>query len=141
MFSLGRRLFSTTRISISFLISAALLLTSLPLFSVRIQAQTGSNVLATMPSPEVAFLVGPQLVSGTSSLSGASWFDQNATSRGLTLCSEFPDVAHTPGNVLISGTVSVTNGSKIGTGVGTHFLTEARTYAIISNGSAGRLVK
>jgi hypothetical protein len=141
MFSLSRRLFSSNRIGISLFLTAAILLAPLPFVSVRVQAQTGSNTLAPMPSPEVAFLVGPQVKSGTSSLPAAGWFDQNASSRGLTLCSEFPDVAHTPGNVLVSGTVSVTNGSKTVTGVGTRFLTETRDYAIISNGSAGRLVK
>ena len=141
MFSLSRRLLSPNRIWISLILAAAILISPLPFVSFRVQAQAGSNTPATMPSPEVAFLVGPQLVSGTSNVSGASWFDQNATSRGLTLCSEFPDVAHTPGNVLITGTVSVTNGSKTVTGVGTKFLTQAKDYAIISNGAAGRLVK
>jgi hypothetical protein len=93
------------------------------------------------PSPEVEFIIGPQVKSGTSTASGAAWFDQNAIDRGLSLCSEFPDVAHTPGNVLISGTVSVTNGSKTVKGVGTHFLTEVKDYAIISNGPKGRIIK
>src|SRR4029078_1914156 len=141
MFSLSRRLLCPNRIWISLILAAAIFVSPLPLVSFRVQAQTGSNTPASMPSPEVAFLVGPQVVSGTSNATGAGWFDQNAISRGLTLCSEFPDVAHTPGNVLISGTVSVTNGSKIVTGVGTKFLTETKDYAIISNGSAGRFVK
>lgn len=113
-------------IAYSWPVSSALILTNEPvLFS----------------SPEIAFLVGPQVKSGTSDAPGAKWFDQNAIDRGLTLCSEFPDVAHTPGNVLISGTVSVTNGGKTVNGSGTHFLTEVKDYAIISNGSKGRIVK
>jgi hypothetical protein len=96
--------------------------------------------LIIFPSPQVEFIIGPQVKSGTSDLSGAQWFDQNAIDRGLALCSAFPDVAHTPGNALISGTVSVTKGSKIVTGAGTKFLSELRDYAIIENGT-GRLVK
>lgn len=141
MSSLSRSLNLTNRICLSLFLTALIFLAPLPIVPFRVQAQSASDTPATMPSPEVAFLVGPQVRSGTSSLPAASWFDQNASSRGLTLCSEFPDVAHTPGNILISGTVSVTNGSKTVTGVGTHFLTEGKTYAIISNGAAGRLVK
>lgn len=96
---------------------------------------------ATFPSPEVEFIVGPQVRSGTSTIPGASWFDQNAIERGLTLCAAFPDVARTPGNVLISGTVSVTNGSKVVIGSGTRFLSELKEYAIISNADAGRIIK
>jgi hypothetical protein len=95
----------------------------------------------TFPSAEVAFIIGPQVKSGTSTIPGASWFDSTAVERGLTLCSAFPDVAHTPGNVVISGTVAVTNGSKIVIGSNTHFLTEVKDYAIIGNGAAGRIVK
>lgn len=97
--------------------------------------------IVTFPSPEIEFIIGPQVKSGTATNPGAQWFDQNAIDRGLSLCAAFPDVAHTPGNVLISGTVSVTNGSKIVIGTGTRFLTEAKDYAIIANGSAGRIVK
>jgi uncharacterized protein (TIGR03437 family) len=141
MSSLSRSLNLTNRICISLFLTALIFLAPLPVVPVRVQAQSASDTPATMPSPEVAFLVGPQVRSGTSSLPAAGWFDQTASSRGLTLCSEFPDVANTPGNVLISGTVSVTNGSKTVTGTGTRFLTEAKNYAIISNGSAGRVVK
>jgi len=145
MISHGRRMTPWSPVLekiLSFVLSALILSTTIPFTAaVSVSAQSSSDVIATMPSPEVAFLVGPQVRSGTSTQVGATWFDQNATNRGLQLCSEFPDVAHTPGNVLISGTVSVTNGSKTVTGVGTHFLTEAKDYAIISNGSLGRLVK
>ena len=107
--------------------------------SVTVQAQSEAQVVFS--SPEVAFIVGPQVKSGTSQMSGAQWFDQNAIDRGLSLCAAFPDVAHTPGNVLISGTVAVTKGSKVVTGSGTKFLSEARDYAIIQNGPSGRIVK
>lgn len=103
-------------------------------------AQTNANTVV-FPSAEVEFIIGPQVKSGTSQLSGASWFDQNAIDRGLALCSAFPDVAHTPGNVLVSGTVSVTKGSKTVTGINTKFTTETSDYAVIGNGPAGRIVK
>jgi hypothetical protein len=111
------------------------------LVAVTGDTQTLNSERVVFPSAEVEFIIGPQVKSGTSTASGAAWFDQNAIDRGLSLCSEFPDVAHTPGNVLISGTVSVTNGSKTVRGVGTHFLTEVKDYAIISNGAKGRVIK
>lgn len=109
----------------------------------------------SFPSAEVAFIAGPQVTSGFASISGASWFDQNALDRGTSLCTAFPDLAQTPGNMLISGTVSVTNGTGVSQcvsggvthesckvhGTGTHFLTDAKDYAIISNGTGRRLIK
>ena len=66
MLSLSRRLVHCSgRITTSLFLSAVILLAPLPLVTSEAQAQTGSNVLATMPSPEVAFLVGPQAVSYT----------------------------------------------------------------------------
>ena len=118
-------------------ITSAVLIGLLLLVNGRVFAQTP----VVFPSPETAFIAGPQLVSGTSAISGASWFDANASTRGLSLCAAFPDIAHTPGNVLISGTVTVTNGSAIVTGSGTQFLTQAKDYAIITNGSGRRLIK
>jgi hypothetical protein len=112
------------------------------LFSFALRpTQADTSSLVVFPSAEVEFIIGPQVKSGTSTIPGAAWFDQNAIDRGLSLCSEFPDEAHTPGNVLISGTVSVTNGSKTVKGIGTHFLSEVKDYAIISNGPKGRIIK
>jgi hypothetical protein len=105
---------------------------------VRSASSAPAPELVVFPSPEIEFIIGPQVKSGTSAIPGASWFDQTATDRGLSLCAAFPDVAHTPGNVPISGTVSVTKGSTSVTGVGTHFLSEVKEYAIISNGSSSR---
>lgn len=102
---------------------------------------TPQSNLVIFPSLEIEFIIGPQVKSGMSQIAGAQWFDQTAISRGLTLCSEFPDVVHTPGNVLIAGTVSVIKGSKIVTGAGTRFTTETKDYAIIQNGANSRIVK
>ncbi len=140
---------SAFRNSLSWLLTTLLVVT--PLFGQagRANAQpttasrtrSAANQLVTLPSPEIDFLIGPQVSSGTSTVPGAAWFDQNAIDRGLALCGQFPDEAHTPGNILIAGTVSVTNGSRTVTGVGTRFLSEAKDYAVISNGGSGRFVK
>lgn len=114
---------------------------TLALIYISLPTPPQSPQFVTFPNAETAFIIGPQVKSGDNSIPGQQWFDQNAIDRGLVLCSQFPDVAHTPGNVLITGTVSVINGSKTITGTGTKFLTEAKDYAIISNGPKGRIVK
>lgn len=71
------------------------------------------------PSDEVAFIIGPQLKSG-SPANPWPWFDSNAT-----------DMGHRHGGVIdrspifqIEGTVEVTNGSRTVRGAGTRFVTQ-----------------
>lgn len=97
-------------------------------------AQAGN--LVVFPSPQVEFIVGPQLNIGTSDAKGAQWFDQNAVTRGLSLCAEFPynDMAS---STLGPGTITLTQGSAIIQGTGTRFLTDFPSntfYPIAFNG-------
>lgn len=94
-------------------------------------------------TPEVQFIVGPQIPINTSDASGAGWFDTNQVNHGLDLAAAFPDEAHTPGNIPITGTVSVTTGSPTVTGQGTMFTRDSVVggYAIISNGAKGRRIE
>lgn len=68
---------------------------------------------ATFPSPEVEFIVGPQVTSGT-----AGWFDANAIEQGLRFGAAFPE---TPPIRQLPGTVTVTSESPTVTGTGTTF--------------------
>ena len=73
-----------------------------------------------LPSPEVEFIIGPLLKSG-SSQNPFSWFDQNAISRGLQLGAEFPA---SPPMKQITGTISLTHGQPAVVGNGTRFTVE-----------------
>lgn len=92
-----------------------LLLTYLLIVPVTAQAQ---NV--TFPSNEVEFVIGPQVTSGSSSITGAVWFDSNAFDKGLQFGAAFPA---TPPYHSLPGTISLTQGSRIVSGTGTQFLT------------------
>ena len=72
------------------------------------------------PSAEVEFIAGPQIKS-SSPQNPFSWFDQNATTRGLQLGAEFPA---SPPMRQITGTISVTHGQPAVVGTGTRFTTE-----------------
>src|SRR5215211_2461243 len=82
------------------------------------RSQTNSE-LVSFPSAEIEFIIGPQVKSGTSQISGAAWFDQTAIERGMVHGAAFP--ADPPLHVL-RGTVSVVFGSATMTGSGTKFL-------------------
>lgn len=84
-------------------------------------AQTSDRVV--FPSPEVEFIIGPQLKVGASDAKGAVWFDNNAITKGLSLCAEFPYAAMA-GNNPGAGTITLTQGSTIVRGTGTKFLTD-----------------
>ena len=127
------------------ILTALLLLAPLSGISRAALAGPATEALATsadfvsFPSPEVEFIIGPQLKSGNA-LNPAPWFDQNAFNRGLELGSTFP--ANPPGTVLAAGTVSVTNGSKTVVGIGTRFLTDfvggaASGYHVVIRDGAG----
>src|SRR6185369_5117365 len=91
--------------------------TTFPLTQVTV-AQTTSDFV-TYPSPEVEFIIGPQVKSGSSP--AAVWYDSNAITRGLQLASEFPTA---PPMKPLTGTLSLTQGQKTVVGSGTSFLTE-----------------
>ncbi len=95
-----------------------LLLTPLSLTRIANAQSTGDIV--TYPSPEIEFIIGPQVKSG-STLVPTTWFDQNAIDRGLQLASEFPAA---PPMRQITGTISLTQGQKTVVGSGTRFLSE-----------------
>lgn len=78
-----------------------------------------SSELATLPSPEVAFIIGPQLRMG-SKLNPYPWFDSIQLSRGTVHGREFP---RTP-PLQLAGTVQVQKGDPIVRGVGTKFLSQ-----------------
>ena len=73
--------------------------------------------LVEFPSPEVEFIVGPQLKAG-SSYNPAPWFDQNAISKGLEHGTNFPA---SPPRHALTGTVIATKDSKVIVGSGTLF--------------------
>jgi hypothetical protein len=77
--------------------------------------------LALFPSPEVEFIVGPQLKSG-SPLNPAPWFDSNAIAKGVEHGAAFP--AEPPGNTPLMGTLTVAQGSASIVGSGTKFIAE-----------------
>lgn len=75
----------------------------------------------TFPSASVEFILGPQVPSGTATITGASWFDSNAIDKGLQFGAVFPA---SPPYRPLTGTVSLTQGSNLVTGTGTQFLTD-----------------
>ena len=75
--------------------------------------------LAQYPSPEVGFIVGPQLRAG-SGLNPFPWFDQVQLARGLYHGERFPAI---PPRTL-TGTLAVAQGARIVTGTGTRFTHE-----------------
>ena len=75
--------------------------------------------LVQYPSPEVAFIIGPQLKAG-SALNPYPWFDEVALSKGLEHGARFP--AAPP--LTLSGTVSVSSGSRSVSGSATRFASE-----------------
>ena len=93
----------------------------------RAQPQRGNSTipavpaseLATFPSPQVEFIIGPQLRIG-SKLNPYAWFNSTQITRGMIHGRAFPSV---PPQVL-SGTLTMTAGSAVVRGVGTKFLTE-----------------
>jgi hypothetical protein len=78
-----------------------------------------STELVNFPNDKIAFIIGPQLKSG-SPLNPHPWFDQVANQRGIFWGEAFPTVPP----MKLSGTVSLNNGSTIVTGSGTKFLSE-----------------
>jgi hypothetical protein len=80
--------------------------------------QTMIDEQVIFPSPEVEFIIGPQVKSGTSTASGTAWFDQNAIDRGLVHGSAFP---MDPPMRQLTGTVAVEWGSNLVTGTNTKF--------------------
>jgi hypothetical protein len=92
------------------------------------QAQSLASDRVTYPSPEVEFICGPQLKSG-SELNPAPWFDLIALTMGVTQGERNPRIApigpmSSTGGAwenVISGRVSVSQGSVTMTGVGTAF--------------------
>ena len=78
-----------------------------------------SAELAVVPSPEIEFIVGPQLRMG-SKLNPHPWFDSNQLAKGSVHGREFPRLPP----LQLSGTVQVTKGDAIVRGEGTKFLSE-----------------
>jgi hypothetical protein len=94
--------------------------------------------LVRFPSPEIEFIAGPQLKSG-SSLNPVKWFDQNAIEKGLQHGAAFP--ARFPRQSL-NGTVSVTKGSNTVVGSNTKFVSDlagsgAYTHRLLLVDSSG----
>lgn len=92
--------------------------------------------LVVFPSPEIEFIIGPQLRSGDPS-NPAPWFDENAIAKGLQHGAAFPA---SPSGTQLTGTVSVTMGSRIVEGTGTQFLTDFpgaanNYYVLITDGT------
>ncbi len=83
-------------------------------------ASWGAEVggLVRFPSPEVAFIAGPQLEVGHPS-NPAPWFDQNGVAKGREHGAAFP--AAPPGVTPWAGTLTVTRGSAAVLGLGTRF--------------------
>src|SRR2546421_971406 len=92
--------------------------------------QTAADQLVNYPSPQIAFICGPQLKSG-SRLNPAPWFDQTAREQGISHGENTPRIAPIGPMTLskdknewinvIAGQVSVSQGSAIVTGKGTRF--------------------
>ncbi len=78
------------------------------------------NDIVRLPSPEVDFIVGPQLKAG-SRLNPVPWYDQIASQKGAEHGNAFPEAA--PFHAL-SGTVTVTKGSTTIEGNNTRFLSD-----------------
>ena len=94
--------------------------------------------LVRFPSPEIEFIAGPQLKSG-SSLNPVKWFDENAIEKGLQHGAAFP--ARFPRQAL-NGTVSVTKGSNTVVGANTKFVSDlagsgAYTHRLLLVDSSG----
>ena len=75
--------------------------------------------LVTYPSPEIAFICGPQLKSG-SRLNPFPWFDRTQVSQGHVQGREAPKIAPR----VLTGTVNVTPNSRVVNGNGTRFTVE-----------------
>lgn len=83
---------------------------------------TGSlGDLVVFPNPEIGFIVGPQVRSGSPS-NPWPWYDENQNAKGLIHGGAFPS---TPPYTRLTGTVSATAGSAGIVGAGTRFLSEA----------------
>jgi hypothetical protein len=78
-----------------------------------------SEELVSFPSPEIAFIIGPQLRMGTK-LNPNPWFDSTQRSKGISHGQDFPKIPP----LQLTGTVQVEKGNAIVRGVGTKFLTE-----------------
>ena len=96
--------------------------------------------LVQFPSPEVEFIIGPQLKAG-SRLNPAPWFDQNSLGRGVQLGETFP--ASAPRGTLLRGTVSVDQNSKQVVGRDTRFVADfpgaANNYYVLITDADGKL--
>ena len=96
--------------------------------------------LVQFPSPEVAFIIGPQLKAG-SSLNPAPWFDQNSLTRGVQLGEGFP--ASAPRGTQLRGSVSVVQNSKEVVGQGTRFVADfpgaANNYYVLITDAEGKV--
>lgn len=112
------------------ILSALLALQSLAISSAQ------SN-LVTFPSPEIEFIIGPQVKSGDVS-NPAPWFDTNAITRGLQLGEAFPA---SPTGTQLTGSVSVTQGSRVVEGAGTQFIADfpgaANNYYVMITDASG----
>lgn len=75
--------------------------------------------LVTYPSPEIAFICGPQLKAG-SRLNPFPWFDRTQVSQGHVQGREAPKIAPR----VLTGTVSVALNSRVVNGNGTRFTVE-----------------
>lgn len=76
--------------------------------------------LITFPSPEVEFIIGPQLKSGDLA-NPSPWFDSNAIANGVVFGERFPS---SPPIRQLQGTVSLTGDAVIVNGTDTKFLTD-----------------
>jgi hypothetical protein len=118
-FSRGRRASSSLLPSFKHLASLALLSLLLLSTAPQTRAQTLETELVKYPSPEVAFICGPQLKAG-SPLNPFPWFDKTQVDYGHTHGQAFPAV----GPRELTGTLGATNGSRVVTGTGTRFTLE-----------------
>ncbi|HEV2903972.1 MAG TPA: hypothetical protein VGW32_02945, partial [Pyrinomonadaceae bacterium] len=73
----------------------------------------------TYPSPEIAFICGPQLKAG-SRLNPFPWFDRTQVSQGHVQGREAPKIAPR----VLTGAVSVALNSRVVNGIGTRFTVE-----------------
>jgi hypothetical protein len=121
VFSYGRGRRASTCLLPSFKQFARLALFSLLLISsaLNARAQTLESEQVKYPSPEVAFICGPQLKAG-SPLNPFPWFDKTQIDYGHTHGRAIP--AAPPRE--LTGALSASNNSRVVTGVGTRFTSE-----------------
>jgi hypothetical protein len=121
VFSYGRGRRASTHLLPSLKQFARLAIFSLLLLSNALptRAQTLETEQVRYPSPEVAFICGPQL-KANSPLNPYPWFDKTQIDFGHTHGQAFPSI----GPRELTGALNASNNSRVVTGVGTRFTSE-----------------